>query len=238
MNSEPSTPTPSAAEDAAAAPERYADTYTGQSLARLVEEIEASKPAPAPPAPEPAPREEPHLALDDTLFRVHSIDDDTVLPAAPADVASAATERDEAGAPVDALALALSDFERRLRAHVEAVRREERLRYERRFAERVNRMRKRAEELLREKLLQARARDRERLAAHEQQLNDMHARLTALVNKLTHQKARIQDARRQLADKLAIVASLHSELNSLGQNVTRELDDLDGIFPDQPPKAE
>ena len=99
-------------------PERYADTYTGQSLARLVEEIHASGIATNTAAAEPSPREDARIALDDTLFRLQPVDEDiapdvaAALPTSPAPATVA---------PADELAAALSDFERRLRDHVDAV---------------------------------------------------------------------------------------------------------------------
>ncbi|MEQ8659981.1 MAG: hypothetical protein RLW62_04130, partial [Gammaproteobacteria bacterium] len=94
-----------------------------------------------------------------------------------------------------------------------------------------------AEEVLREKLLQARARDRERVATRERELEDFHARLAGLANRVTHQKARIQEARNALAEKLAAVDSLHRELSTLGQSMTRQLDELDSLTLDEPPQA-
>ena len=215
------------------APEHYADTYTGQSLAKLVEEIHTSGIiATDENALDNAviADEAPRIALDDTLFRLHNDDpDDTIAEPAPVPIAAPAA--DDSAGTVDALTQALSDFEHRMRAQLETVRLEERARHERRFAERVGLMQKRAEELLREKLLQARARDRERLAERERHLDEMHARLAGLANKVTHQKARIQEARRQIADKLAAVESMHRELNNLGRSMTEQIDDLEGLIP-------
>lgn len=217
-------------------PEHYADTYTGQSLAQLVEEIHSSGIAPATtiPADAPAPSDDPpRIDLDGTVFRVDSLHDDDEVdePTAPPDATLAA-------APAhDAIGQLMAEFEQRLRGEVEAARRAERARHEQRFAERVALMRSRAEEVVREKLTQARARDRERLAQRERELDDFHARLAGLANRVTHQKARIQEARNALAEKLAAVESLHRELSTLGQSMTRQLDELDSLTTAEPVPA-
>ena len=217
-------------------PEHYADTYTGQSLAQLVEEIHSSGIAPATTAPPGAPPpsdEPPRIDLDGTVFRVDSLHDDDEVdePTAPGDATLAAASAH------DAIGQLMAEFEQRLRDEVEAARRAERARHEQRFAERVALMRSRAEEVVREKLTQARARDRERLAQRERELDDFHARLAGLANRVTHQKARIQEARNALAEKLAAVESLHRELSTLGQSMTRQLDELDSLTTAEPVPA-
>lgn len=208
------------------APEHYADTYTGQSLAQLVQEIHSSGIAPVHEAvPESPPEETPAISLDSTVFRVERLDDDEDFDVSTMAVGSGGST---SGAD-DPIAQLLGDFERRLREEIATVRETERQRYEARFAGRVGQMRKRAEEVLREKLMQARARDRERIALRERELDDFHARLVGLANRVTHQKARIQEARNALADKLAAVDSLHRELSSLGQSMTQQLDELDNL---------
>ncbi|MEQ8232739.1 MAG: cyclic nucleotide-binding domain-containing protein [Gammaproteobacteria bacterium] len=224
-------------EDAAARaperPEHYADTYTGQSLAQLVEEIHSSGIAPGTAEPAPVQTEEPPaISLDSTVFRVDRLDDDEFDVSSMAVPGSAPTN-----AADDAVTRLLGEFEQRLRNEIDAVREAERARFEARFATRVGQMRKRAEEVVREKLVQARARDRERLAERERELDDYHARLAALANRVTHQKARIQEARNALAEKLAAVESLHHELNSLGQSVTRQLDELDSLTVAEAPRT-
>ncbi len=216
-------------------PEHYADTYTGQSLAQLVEEIHSSGIAPAAraPADAAAPAEDtPRIDLDGTVFRVDSLhDDDIDEPAVPGDATPAAAPA------LDAIGQLMAEFEQRLRREVEAARHAERARHEQRFAERVALMRSRAEEVVREKLTQARARDRERLAQRERELDEFHARLAGLANRVTHQKARIQEARNALAEKLSAVESLHRELSSLGQSMTRQLDELDSLTTAEPVPA-
>jgi len=215
-------------------PEHYADTYTGQSLAQLVEEIHSSGIAPGARAPADVPanatEDTPRIDLDGTVFRVDSLhdDDEIDVPATPDDAAPVPP------ASHDAIGQLMAEFERRLRDEVEAARQAERARHEQRFAERVALMRSRAEEVVREKLTQARARDRERLAQRERELDDFHARLAGLANRVTHQKARIQEARNAIAEKLAAVESLHRELSTLGQSMTRQLDELDSLTTAEP----
>lgn len=217
-------------------PEHYADTYTGQSLAQLVEEIHSSGIAPGASAPVDAPStadDTPRIDLDGTVFRVDSLhDDDEIDMPTTQDRTAPAT-----ASAHDAIGQLMVEFEQRLRGEVDAARRAERARHDQRFAERVALMRSRAEEVVREKLTQARARDRERLAQRERELDEFHARLAGLANRVTHQKARIQEARNALAEKLAAVESLHRELSTLGQSVTRELDELDNLTAAEPMPA-
>ena len=164
------------------------------------------------------------------MYLMHD-DDEVDEPTAPGDATLAAASAH------DGIGQLMAEFEQRLRGEVEAARRAERARHEQRFAERGALMRSRAEEVVREKLTQARARDRERLAQRERELDDFHARLAGRANRVTHQKARIQEARNALAEKLAAVESLHRELSTLGQSMTRQLDELDSLTTAEPVPA-
>ena len=119
------------------------------------------------------------------------------------------------------------------RAQIENVRKEERERVEQHVQARVAKVRKRAEEVIREKLLLARARDKEQKKLAEERLRQNYEKLKRVANKITHQKAEIQRARRQLQQKLLAADEVHRQLAELGDSMTQQLDNLDGMMPDE-----
>ena len=113
------------------------------------------------------------------------------------------------------------------------MRREERERIEQHVQARVVQIRKRAEEVIREKLLLARARDKERRTLAEKRLRQNYEKLKRMANKITHQKAQIQRTRRQLQQKLLAADEVHRQLADLGQTMTKQLDNLEEMTPEE-----
>ena len=128
---------------------------------------------------------------------------------------------------------AFKELENTIRKQVETAYAQERIRAEQLVQERVAWVQKRAEQLIREKLLQARARDKERIKTIEDKLRERYERLQRVVNKITHQKAEIQRARRELEQKLRAAAELHRELSMIGQTMTDQIDNLEELMPDE-----
>ena len=52
------------------------------------------------------------------------------------------------------------------------------------------------------------------------------------MNKITHQKAEIQHARREIEQKLSTAGDLYRELSTLGQTMTQQIDNLEEMMPD------
>lgn len=215
-------------------PSSYADTLTGQRLAKLVAEIHADAREVA-GAPVSKPGEQTlsgttDLQLEDALFEAGG--EPPPAPATPAGtVPDSARGRDGAGLPAP-VAAALNALERSLREQFEMMRTREHERVTREIERRTNLIRGRAETLVRERIREARKRDRERLSDIERRLRSRYARLTDLANRITHQKAEIQRARREIEDKLRAAETVHRELQLLGRNLSREIDELGGSLPD------
>ncbi|MGR8920538.1 MAG: hypothetical protein ACU85V_13050, partial [Gammaproteobacteria bacterium] len=131
----------------------------------------------------------------------------------------------------DPVARVVREIEATLRAHVDAVRHEERERIQVEIREQTALIRKRAETIMRDKIRQARARDRERMQGVEAKIRSHYARLTELANRITHQKAEIQRRRRELEEKLEAVDAVHREIAQLGRNMSQDLDGLEEMMP-------
>jgi CRP-like cAMP-binding protein len=214
-------------------PEFYADTRSGQKLADLVEEIHSdhqqiAKSAKRDPTEETAGQT--NMRLGESLFNLEldSFDSES-LPAHGEDAEPGDVTTEQTPDPIGS---AFRELEKAVRGQIDAVRKDERDRIEQYVRSRVARIRKRAERMMREKLLEVRARDRERNKAAENRLRQQYEKLTRLANKITHQKAEIQRARRQLEQKLRAADQIHRELAELGLTMTQELDNLEGMMPD------
>ncbi len=156
------------------------------------------------------------------------LDDSPAASAPAADAISTVSERLQ-----DPIGKALNVLEKAFREEIENVRREERERIEQHVQARVVQIRKRAEEVIREKLLLARARDKERRTLAEERLRQNYEKLKRMANKITHQKAQIQRARRQLQQQLVGADEVHRQLANLGQTMTKQLDNLEEMTPEE-----
>jgi rhodanese-related sulfurtransferase len=218
-----------------AEPEFYAQTHSGKGLAQLVQEIrsdheEIESQAVQDPT-EITVTGTSNINLESTSFGLDldALQEDSHAPAtSTAEALSAVADRVQ-----DPIAEAIRALETAFREEIENVRREERERIERHVQGRVAHIRKRAEEIIREKLLLARARDKERTKLAEERLRQNYEKLKRMANKITHQKAEIQRARHQLQQKLLAAEEVHRQLADLGQTMTQQLDNLDGMMPEE-----
>lgn len=212
-----------------APPAAYADTLSGEQLAALVERIAANRQALAEQVAPPAGR-----ADDDRLERTsYTVDLGAVLgesTLARPEPARGSPASERVPPPRDRLGQVCADLEARLRIHVENVRAAERRAYDARLARRMAQLRERAVAELKRKLVKLRSRDRELLAEKERTLRERYAELARLTHRITHQKAQLKQARRQLEEKLHAAEEIHHELARIGQSVTRQLEDLDGLM--------
>ncbi len=208
-------------------PATYADTHSGEELAELVARIDAERHhTPAEPAATTSPLEATNYDFD-----LNGVMGEAGLapPASPPPLIEQQQQRQNAG-PRDRLAEAMSVLEQRLRRHIAEVRAQERANCEARMRHRLLELKQKAETELRRKLVKLRERDKEMLAQREALMRDRYAQLQRIAHRFTHQKAQIQHARRELEEKLRAADAIHRELNELGQNVTRQLEDLDSVF--------
>lgn len=130
----------------------------------------------------------------------------------------------------------IGEFARQLdgqfRHYVKKVRQQERARYEKMIEGYAQKLKRAAENKLREKVKLIRDRYDMAYTRKEEKLVDRVHKLREFANQITRQKAAIYEARRGLADKLAQAEKLHHQLNDLGDEVYTQLDRLDELMPD------
>lgn len=205
-------------------PATYADTHSGAELAELVARIDAERHPPAVEEPAPSPLEATNYDFDINGLMT----DAPPLPPPPPPLVQQHQQQDQSGK--DRLAEAMAVLEQRLRRHIAEIRAQERANYDTRMRHKLLELKQKAEVELKRKLVSLRERDKEVLAQREALLRDRYAQLQRIANRFTHQKAQIQHAKRELEEKLRAAETIHRELSEIGQNVSRQLDDLDNVF--------
>lgn len=205
-------------------PATYADTHSGVELAELVARIDAERHPSAIEEPTPSPLEATNYDFDINGLMA----DAQPLPAPPPPLVQQHQQQDQSGK--DRLAEAMAVLEQRLRRHIADIRAQERANYDTRMRHKLLELKQKAEVELKRKLVSLRERDKEVIAQREALLRDRYAQLQRIANRFTHQKAQIQHAKRELEEKLRAAETIHRELSEIGQNVSRQLDDLDNVF--------
>ena len=228
----PGTPLPGAT--AAAPVSAYADTFSGQQLAMLVgalrnEHRGLSGVAAAPDNAAEVVVGEQTLGVEFELPDLES----TRKPAFQGDEpdTDAASVAPAAVAPADPLLSLTRTFEAQVRRHVDGIREQERARAQARLKTYGDRLKAQAEEQLRTKVRALRARFEQANAAREQDIRKRYAQLLELANRLTRQKAEINQARKLIEEKLGRAEILHRELAELGGVVSGHLDQIDEMLP-------
>lgn len=200
-------------------PQAYAETHTGQTLARLLEDIDARK---------DALEREAVDSFDDA--QGFGLDDagaefiDFAVLEASAAAKTLQTPADvKAPAPQDPVADIVHDLEQRLRNYVEANLLERTLEVERRYQAKVAKFQQQAQAALRKRD----AKLKERYAAHyrkkDQVLRDNYQKLMALATKISQQKAQLQATRKQMEEKLRAANAVYKQVEDmrrlLGENI-------------------
>ncbi|MBI2800399.1 MAG: hypothetical protein HYX63_08940 [Gammaproteobacteria bacterium] len=231
------TATPAAPEDSReddVPRELYAHTYSGEQLAQLVDALHADrKGLAAETAGGTPPRDEVKFGENTLGVRLDSIVSEltpSVPPAVEAAPPPTLPSHDEIN---DEISRFTRELEGRFRRYVDVVRSEERRRAQAQLQVHVKRLQKLAEQQLRGKVETIRDRYHEAYLAKERKLRERYGHLITLTNTVTRQKAAIYQARRQLEDKLRLAEQVHNELAQIGLNVTRQLNDLEGMIPDE-----
>lgn len=219
--------------------EAYTDTYSGEQLASLVEQINIENDA-LDEAREPSRLFESELSpgadpAQSSLSELAASADNLL---AELDVTREDPEVDslEVGyipAVDDALGQFTRELEQRFRAYVEKAKEEERAHYEARMQRHAARLHKLATEQIRELLSSQRDKYQAAYAEKEQNLRTRFNDLRDFANKIARQKAAIYAARRQIDEKLRMVDQIHSQLSQLGSQLNNQLDDLDHQMPSE-----
>lgn len=238
--------TAEAASAAAAPTHAYADTFSGQQLAMLVgalrnEHRGLNGVASAPnntvevavgdrtlgldiPIPDMEYTRHPVLQRDDA--EADASTDATATPAPAAVAAPAAVPARD-----DPLLDMTRAFEAELRRYVDGIRIDERKRAQAKLKAYAEKLKLQAEEQLRARVKALKARFEEANASREQDIRKRYEQLLELANRLTRQKAEINQARQQIEEKLGRAETLHRELAELGGVVSSHLDQIDGMLP-------
>lgn len=225
--------------------EAYADTSTGRALADIIDDIEERHDA-IPPATTDggsstildgsstefidfgqleaaATAAAVSAATTATVLpQIMSIDTRQPMPASRLlgeEPVAAARELDEIGEIV-------GDFEQRLRGYLDSAVLERGMDIERRYQDKLQRVRQNAaaelrkrETVLREGLESAYQKKELALRAH-------YKKLMALANKISQQKAHLQQARKQFEEKLVAVNALHRQVEEMRRQLREHLGPL------------
>ncbi len=215
----------------------YADTVTGARLADLVEEINdhfqelesrneqkegdtldedaldiaglEEEEIEVSPPPEPEPEPEP---------------ESPVLPQEARDV-----REFELSIPEEELSQITRDMLLKLRRCVSAFASAQRLRYEEQLRARTAQVEVAATKELHRKAEEIRLIYQGKYEAKELSLRRHYQRLTRLANKITRQKAELQQARKDLEQKLGATDSLYREVHDIRRMLTQRIGNLDGM---------
>ena len=216
----------------------YADTVTGERLANLVDEINDRY--------KDLTSESDNTLTGDTLIEgvldVSALDQEKQPEVAPEepqeDVPTA--EPDEPGdvrdleltIPQEELSQIMQEMELKLRRSLIAFASAQRIQYEELLRKRTERLKQIATRELHKKALEIRRAYRAKYEAKEQALRRHYQRLVRLANKITRQKAEIQNARRELEEKLKATDSLYREVDGVRRVLKQRIGNLDGLESD------
>ncbi len=216
----------------------YTETYSGQQLADLVEQIAAEHGALDSPG---ASIVDPQVLLGEKGSPVDGTDLSESVDSLLADLEVVGAEptleeleRTYAPKVDDELGRFTRDLELRFRRYVEKVKADERARYEAQLQKHAGRLQKLAEEQVRAKLSTLRERYQNAYLDKERRLRDRYNALRVFANKVTRQKAAIYVARQQIKEKLQLVEQVNLQLSQLGRRTNHQLDDLDDLMPAGP----
>lgn len=214
----------------------YADTVTGARLADLVEEINDH-------FQELEGTEETSEGdtLDEDALDISGLDDEDELPPPPpppAEPEPATPEqaqelrdiRDfELAIPEEEMSQITREMLMKLRRCVSAFASAQRLRYEEQLRSRAAQVEVAATKELHRKAEEIRLIYQSKYEAKEIALRRHYQRLVRLANKITRQKAELQQARRDLEQKLGATDSLYREVHDIRRMLRTRIGNLDGL---------
>lgn len=230
--------------------EAYADTHTGKSLADLIDDIEERHDAI--PAEAPPPSEAPESNVDGTTTefidltvleaaatanlpaagpRILSVDSRQPMPAAIVRTTGAGEFH------ADELAQMMSDFEQRVRGYVDATVMGRSIDIERRYQDKLQRLRQSAATEIRNREVLLRNRYEAQYRKKELVLRAHYKKLMALANKISQQKAQLQQARKQFEEKLHAANALYRQVEDMRRLLRDHLTSGDSRPPAAEPRA-
>lgn len=226
--------------------EAYADTSTGRALAEIIDDIDERHDAMGADASsgndsanaefidftqlEATAAHAARRAPD--LPQIMSIDTRHPLPASQlfAEVAEARMPPPA----LDELGEIMADFQQRLRGYVDGSLLERSMGIERRYQDKLQRVRHNAALELRKREAALRASLEAGYQKKELALRAHYKKLMALANKISQQKAQLQQARRQFEEKLIAVNALHRQVEEMRRQLREHLGP--GLDQAQPPQ--
>ena len=219
----------------------YADTVTGARLADLVEEINSHFQE----FEDTGARAEGDT-LDEDALDIAGLDEDEDEEPMPS---SAPVEPEPPPPPLDQESRDVRDFELsipeeemsqitremllKLRRCVSAFASAQRLRYEEQLRARTAQIEAAATRELHKKAEEIRLIYQSKYEAKELSLRRHYQRLVRLANKITRQKAELQQARRDLEQKLGATDSLYREVNDIRRMLRQRIGNLEGLESDE-----
>ncbi|MEM7466979.1 MAG: hypothetical protein AAF387_08860 [Pseudomonadota bacterium] len=216
----------------------YTDTQSGKDLADLVERLdsetsgyESTSSDSKPDVPVGENTLGFNFDIDDLQEQA---EDKGSIAAALSDLAAPGAEKSSDYEPTvnDDIGRFARQLDGQVRQYVETVREQEREKFEKLLEKHAAKLKKAAENKLREKIKIVRDRYQLAYTQKEQSMQDRLAKMRNFADQITRQKAAIYEARRGLATKLAQAEQLHNQLTSLGDEVNTQLDRLDDLMPD------
>ncbi|MFT4580822.1 MAG: hypothetical protein ACI915_004117 [Gammaproteobacteria bacterium] len=221
----------------------YAETYSGQQLAELVEQINtandfvqgAASGATEANADVTLSGEDISVSLSELSESAQTVL--TEIDAAPEEPNLELSESNYVPKRNDEIGQFTRELEIKFRRYVDKVKLRERERYEAQLQGHAERLKRMAEEQLRRVLAQQREQSQKIAFDKEQRLREHYKNLRVFANKVARQKAAIYVARRQISEKLHLVQKIHAELAQLGSKLDDQLDDLEGQMPQVNPAA-
>lgn len=235
--------------------EAYADTHTGRSLADLIDEMEERHEsledvgamadakvsltdikAAAPDFIDLNPFEAPppQLAETTSMSKVVAIDTHQPMPLS----SSSQLVMNASNPPqIDELTQILGDFEHRVRGFVDAAVIERGMDIERRYQDKIKRIRQLAAVEVRNREAILKQRYELHYRKKELALRAHYKKLMALANKISQQKAQLQQARKQFEEKLQAANALYKQVEDMRKLLREHLGGLDARLPLEPQRG-
>jgi len=218
--------------------DKYAQTSTGQHLADLIDEMNENN--------ERLPEAEPVGGIEatsgtaalnptdvfdvapggDTLSNTHSSEVMLVDTRAPLPVSNDEILDDSLFDDSDDLTQIVQDFEYRVRDYVEAAAHKRLSEAERRHKDKIERLRKAAVVEVRKRQELARRRYEGQYKKKELQLRAHYKKLMALANKISSQKAQLQQAKVQFEEKLSAANAVYRQVEDMRRALRQHIGGL------------
>jgi rhodanese-related sulfurtransferase/methionine-rich copper-binding protein CopC len=215
----------------------YAHTVTGHRLADLIDEIDET-------GETLSSEKDPHIGEPSTIPQARLDDVIDIAPDgivattgsasnvllvdthAPMPVYADETLHGELFEDNESLSQIIQDFEFRLRDHVEAVALQRTESVQQRYQDKLKRMRTAAALEVRRRQELSRERYALQYKKKELQLRAHYKKLMALANKISEQKAQLQQAKKQFEDKLSAANAVYKQVEDMRKSLRQHIDDL------------